>query len=361
MNHWAFPLVLSLFLFVLSPRASAQGIPEPDLVMYGAVVNVAGNANLREGYGTLNWTFTPLGGGGVIFASTTLTNINNQFSYVVRIACETPVPGLAASSNTIQLTTNGITFNRAYVTWNNTNLISFVLPAQTNTTFFSGDRGRIERVDLNVSAPVLLDAQNGLPIDWELGWFGQIGLNPNFDPYHTGRSIFTSWREGADPTDPTSGLRIIDIHPDQGGYRIEWLSEPYKLYAVQRSTSAFGLFLDVKTAIAATFPVNTNWDFPAPIAGPYYYRLRMDDAFSVPTSTNASFKIVGIQRDPLGGVRLNWLSGSSHIYSLQRSTNLASAFATIVTNIAATPPTNSLRDATAISSGTYFYRLRQDQ
>src|SRR6516164_2376433 len=96
--------LLYLFFLVVAPSYGlAQGIPEPDLIMYGRVLNISSNANLRLGYGTLTCTFVPGGGGNPITASTVLTNINNQFSYILHIPCETPVTGFSQSTNTIEL------------------------------------------------------------------------------------------------------------------------------------------------------------------------------------------------------------------------------------------------------------------
>jgi hypothetical protein len=149
-------------------------------VMYGAVLNVTSNANLRLGYGTLTWVFQPVGGGAAITASGTLTNIDNQFSYILRIPCETPVPGFSASSNTIQLSSTSITYDRSQVRWDS-NLLAFAQPLLSTTTFSATDRGRIERVDLTVSLPIVIDF-NGFPVDWELSYFGRTGIDPNADP-----------------------------------------------------------------------------------------------------------------------------------------------------------------------------------
>src|SRR2546426_358270 len=112
------PLIWTLFLGCTASFGMAQGIPEPNLVMYGTVLNIRSNANLRLGYGTLTCVFRPAGGGSLITASASLTNINNQFSYILRIPCETPVSGFTPSTNTIQLTAAGITFDRSQITWN---------------------------------------------------------------------------------------------------------------------------------------------------------------------------------------------------------------------------------------------------
>jgi hypothetical protein len=321
--------------------------------MYGTVLNVRSNANLRLGYGTLTWLFQPVGGGPSIAATGTLTNINNQFSYILRIPCETPVPGYASSSNTIQLNGTPLTYNRSQVLWG-TNLLTFAQPALSNTTFAATDRGRIERVDLTLSVPIVIDF-NGLPVDWEMTYFGHTGVDPNGDPDGDRLSTLAEYRAGTDPNDANSGLRFTDIRALPGAMRLEWLSASFKTYALQRSASLGGDYLDIQTGIAATAPTNV-WVDTGNTAGTYYYRLRLDDALSVPTTSPLRF--VSIRSDALGGIRLDWLSAANQVYALQRSSNLSTGFLEIVTNIAATPPVNSYRDATATGSGPYFYRLR---
>ncbi len=334
--------------------ASSQGIPEPDLVMYGTVLNVTSNANLWLAYGTLTCVFHPVGGGNAITASTTLTNINNRFSYILRIPCETPVLGFAASTNSIQLTGGGITFDRSQVSWNS-NLVFFAQPAQTNTTFFSNDRGRIERVDLKVSSPIVIDSLNGLPVDWELSYFGRTGIDPFADPDHDGLNNLAEYRAGTDPNDAASGLRFTEIAQVQNGIRLKWLSSDYRTYALQRASALGSGFLDIQTGIAGTAPTNTFVDTTATGRSRFFYRLRMDDALAVPA---LGLRFTGIAKDQLGGIRLDWLSASNQVYALQRSSNLATGFVDVATGIAATAPLNSYRDATATGTGPYFYRLR---
>jgi hypothetical protein len=336
-------------------RGFAQGIPEPDLVMYGTVLNVRSNANLRLGYGTLTWVFQPVAGGASITAVGTLTNIGNQFSYILRIPCETPVSGFAASSNTIQLGSVPVAYDRTQVRWG-TNLLAFAQPSLSNTTFAATDRGRIERVDLTLSAPIVIDF-NGLPVDWEMSYFGRTGIDPSADPDGDGLSTLAEYRAGTDPTDGASSLRFTRIKPVSGGMHLEWLSASFKTYALQRSATPAGDYLDIQTGIAATAPTNVWLDSVGP-PGPYYYRLRLDDALSIPTQ--APLRFVGIRKDALGGIRVDWLSTANQVYALQRSSNLAAAFSDLATGIAATPPTNSYRDATATGNGPYFYRLRVD-
>ena len=335
-------------------RGAGQGIPEPDLVMYGTVLNVTNNANLRLGYGALTWVFQPLGGGPAITATGTLTNINNQYSYILRIPCETQVPGFAASSNTIQLSGTSITYDRSQVLWK-TNQLAFVKPSLATTTFAATDRGRIERVDLTVSLPMVIDF-NGLPVDWELTYFGRTGIDPNADPDRDGLSNSAEFRAGTDPNDANSAFRFTEIAPIQGGIRLEWQSASYKTYALQRSTNPSGSYLDIQTGIAATAPTNLWLDATALGPGPFYYRLRLDDALSVHTAQ--PFRFISIRSDPLGGIRVGWLSATNQVYALERSSDLSTGFASLFTNLAATPPTNSFQDSTATGPRPYFYRLR---
>ena len=83
--------------------AVAQGIPEPSLVMYGVVRNAEDPDRLRVVFGNLRWVFQPVGGGPAFAVSGALTNINDQFSYVLRVPCETEVPGFPVSTNVLRL------------------------------------------------------------------------------------------------------------------------------------------------------------------------------------------------------------------------------------------------------------------
>jgi hypothetical protein len=349
-SFWLGPLLLAGGAL----RVAGQGIPEPSLVMYGRVLNISSNANLRLAYGTLSCTFHPAGGGSSISVSTSLTNINNQFSYILRIPCETPVAGFPPSTNAIQLTTAGITFNRSQISWNS-NLLSFAQPALADTTFFSNDRGRIERVDLTVSTPILIDPLNSLPVDWELSYFGHTGIDPFADPDGDGMNNLAEYRAGTDPNDPLSDLRFTDIRRVQNGVQLKWLSADNKTYALQRSSTLSAPFVDIQTAIPGGAPSTTYIDTTAPTLGPYFYRLRLDDTAAL---ASGAPKFTRIQKDALGGIRLSWLSAANEIYTLQRSSLLPAGFVDVTTNVVATPPLNSLRDATATGPGPYFYRLR---
>lgn len=271
---WIWPMLC--LLGQLETSALAQGLPEPGLIMFGKITDLEGHSSIRLGYGTLSWVLQPVDGSPAITVSTTLTNLNNEFSYALTIPCETPVFGKLSTPNTIQLRPRGFTINRSYVTWNGTNLLSFVQPALTNTVFSSTDRGRIEQVDFQLVAPMTIDPYNGLPVDWELSYFGRTGIDPNADPDQDGVSNFAEYLAGTDPTDAHSKLWITDILPAQGGIQVKWLSADSRRYVLQRSTSLSGGFLDVVSPISATPPLNSFVDSTATGQGPYFYRIRLN-------------------------------------------------------------------------------------
>src|SRR5688572_20225921 len=101
MTRTAGLLVALVLLWPFS--VEGRGLPEPDLVLYGTIRDVNGGLNTRLTAGTLTWTFQPAGGGKTIAVTATLTNINDQFSYVARIPCETQIAGFTAADGTLTL------------------------------------------------------------------------------------------------------------------------------------------------------------------------------------------------------------------------------------------------------------------
>jgi hypothetical protein len=266
---WRHSLLLALFATV-APPLQAEGIPEPDLVIYGVVRNLAAGGS-RMSFGTLSWVFQPAGGGPPISLTTTLTNINDQFSFVLRVPCETEIPGVPVSAGALRLATSPTTYNRAQVTIEGAPA-TFSQPAQANLVLTRTDRGRLERIDLtvNVTAGVLPDA-------WQLQYFGHTGVDPNDDPDRDGLSNVGEYVAGTSPTDSQSRFAILNVVADPlGGLRIEWSSVPGKFYTLQKSDDLFSGFADLQTHIGATAPQNVFRDGSAAGAGPYFYRLRVE-------------------------------------------------------------------------------------
>src|SRR6267142_234492 len=104
-------IAASLASWLATNLASAQSIPETGLLLYGQVRNTATGGNLLT-YGTLRWSIQPPSG-SPITVGVTLTNINDQFSYVLRVPFETVLAGFTLSPNTLSLSNTPVTYGRS--------------------------------------------------------------------------------------------------------------------------------------------------------------------------------------------------------------------------------------------------------
>jgi hypothetical protein len=75
-----------------------------------------------------------------------------------------------------------------------------------------------------------------------------------------------------------------------------------------------------------------------------------------PTNSASYLKMTSVASGTTGIV-VRWSSEPGKVYRLNRSTNLVSGFADIVTNIPAIPAMNTETDTTATGKGPYFYRV----
>ena len=149
--------LLAALLVACANTVRADGIPEPSLILYGVVSNPPAGGS-RVSFGTLTWVFKPADGSPAITVTGVLTNINDQFSYVLRIPCETEIPGVAVSAGALKLAASSTTYNRSQVTVEGV-AANFAVPAQANLVLGRTDRGRIEPRDLVISAPALAIAK----------------------------------------------------------------------------------------------------------------------------------------------------------------------------------------------------------
>jgi len=267
-------VVLALVSAPLSRWVVAQGIPEPSLVMYGAVRNAQDRDRLRMVFGNLTWSFQPAGGGPAFAVSATLTNINDQFSYVLRVPCETEVAGLPLSSNALRL---GSSFTRGNVFFNVTNRATLVNSAQASFSLSATARGQVERVDLEISV-VLEDLDgNGLLDAWERLFFGRTGVDPSADPDGDGLDNLAEHKAGTNPNDFQSQFRFIRVTPQAGGVLVEWSSVANRSYSILRSSDVLNGYQVLAGDRPATPPLNSHLDTTAVPPGPYFYLLRLQE------------------------------------------------------------------------------------
>ncbi len=254
---------------------SLPGIPEPGLTLYGDVRNVAGGGNIRVIVGKLRWTVQPVGG-NPITVETQLRNINDQFSYVLRIPYETVLAGFALSPNTLELKQTATTYDRSATV--ETVGATLVAPATPQFTFSAQQRGRLERVDLQVSLAASDRDGDGMPDAWEIAF----GLNPDdpndakADKDQDGLTNLAEYLAGTNPNDAQSAFKFVNVQPHlQGGIQVEWSSVEGKTYTLERSLDVLTGYAAIQSGISSTAPKNTYHDATATGAKTYFYRVRV--------------------------------------------------------------------------------------
>jgi hypothetical protein len=256
----------------------SEGIPEPGLVLYGVVRNNTGGQSIRLTTGTLVWRFHPLGGGADVVITNQLTNLLDQFSYVMVAPCESVLGTLQASVNALVMTTPPKTYDRTNVSLDG-QPIFLAPPASQTIVVGAAARGQVERVDLSLAREDADADGDGLP-DWWENLFFSGNANPDADPDGDGIDNRHEYLTGTDPNDAQSVFRFIHIErPSQTEAFVKWNSVPSKTYTLLRCsalTSGPGQFSVVQSGILATPPVNTFTDVTASGPGPYFYLLRTE-------------------------------------------------------------------------------------
>lgn len=269
-------ITVTACLAIMATQAKA-GIPEPDMVWFGTVSSASGGASVRVTTGTLVWQIEPVGGGPAIVLATQLTNINDQFSYVLRVPCETPEPGVQASTTRINLSTPPARYRRLTVT-----LDGQALSLASAANEFSprpADRSRVERIDLRLGA-ISLDADgDGLADAWEQQHFGGLSANPHDDPDGDGIDNLHEYRAGTNPRDAQSRFELVEISSGPSGVSVRWSSQPGQSYRVRRSANllaAPAAYEVVRGGLVATPPMNEFIDAAAAGGRQFFYLIELE-------------------------------------------------------------------------------------
>ena len=269
-------MLATLLMLVAAPAKAA--IPEPDLVWYGKVLTSSGGATVRLTTGTLVWHIERLTGGPPIILATQLTNINDQFSFALRIPCESPEPGGSISTNAINLTTPPVRYRRSSVTLDGQPLS--LISAASEFSPLPTQRGRIEAVDLQLGT-ALIDADgDGLADAWEQQYFGSLSANAAEDPDGDGMNNLREFRAGTNPTDAQSLFEVVEISKVANGISVRWSSQAGRSYRVRRATTPLATlsqFDVVQANLAATPPINQFVDTTVGTGAHFFYLIEVQE------------------------------------------------------------------------------------
>lgn len=143
-------------------------------------------------------------------------------------------------------------------------------------------------VQTDTISPGALDADgSGLPIAWELTYFGTTGVNPNADPDHDGMSNYQEYLAGTDPNNPNSVFRITaeSVFFSSGGLggpggsseaiaTLTWNSVPTRYYYIQTTPSLSSpVWTDSGLGLITPTSTSTVRDFADPDAPMRFYRV----------------------------------------------------------------------------------------
>jgi len=113
---------------------------------------------------------------------------------------------------------------------------------------------------------------NGLNDDWEIQYFGRLGIDPNADPDKDGFTNYQEYLAGTDPLNPNSALRISATTPGV----ITFTAQTNKLYAVDyRDELMSGSWAILSNNILGAGSPVQILDPAAPTKQQRFYRVRL--------------------------------------------------------------------------------------
>ena len=194
---------------------------------------------------------------------------------VIRVPFETVLSGMSLSVGALSMPSGSATFGRQ--AWVSNYPASILTSGGSNFTFSASDRGRIERVDIQVAIGLTDSDNNGMDDNWERTCFGHTGVDPTDDADHDGLSNSREFKAGTNPLDSASCFEFVEAKSVTGGvYMIRWSSVALQKYSILRSRDLLSGFSPLIRGIEATPPTNAYTDLTATNLSSTFYRLRVE-------------------------------------------------------------------------------------
>jgi len=400
-------VVALLSLAMVSVRGA--GIPEPPVVLYGQVSTLVDGGRQRLTSGTLSGALYPSDQGLPIPVRTELTNVNDQYSYLLVLPCETVVGSISASGDALRM----LSPPAIPITYTLGNLSADGQPAYLERPdlnplwIVATNRGLLQRIDLTLDLRLVDSDGDGIPDEWEQQFgFDEFDPADSFlDPDLDGHTNLGEYVAGTNPTNAQSALAFTLVHADQlGGIRVEWSSASNRVYTLQRSADLYSGFVDIRTDLASTAPVNTYRDHTADDSGPYYFRLRIQgepmplhdgdgnglpDAWEQlyfgrvrvdpngdsdgdgeselgeyltgtdPTDPTSRLTVLAVEPQPDGTIAVEWSSVVNKSYTLLWSSDPVVGYDVVASGLVATPPVNRVMSPALPPTGYYQVIVEQ--
>jgi len=199
---------------LLATGAFAAGVPEPETVFYGRIINRSSGQVYQLTNGTLSWTVRRQNGATLTLTSPLRALKGGEFSYRLNVPHQALGLGMSVSNDVIPLTAQPAACSLLDVRVDGT-AAKLIAPGSAMFEISQALRASTYRLDLEVSSPLDDSDGDGLP-DW---WAERFGIsNPSGDADGDGRSNRSEFEEGSDPNHddrvPSIGTKEIRAYAD---------------------------------------------------------------------------------------------------------------------------------------------------
>jgi hypothetical protein len=282
-------LLPAVTLFAQTPTIP-PGVPEPGLVIWGAVFN-ATNASQQIAITSATWSVTDGTKTAIYNGATTpptrVVSIGGQSFYILEVPFDTRQFGTISLSDPATQGINSFELKSSSPpTYSLTPTINGVLatvrsidgaPATGGSVpvagFTATTRGKVIRVDLAITPTIESYA------DWATRFFGSSGspnAAANADPDHDGMSNYQEYLAGTNPTNATSVLRILALSVSQTQTTVGWLSVSNGSYVVESASDPSGPWTSAGQPIAGSAADTTQASVSrASSDSKQFYRIRV--------------------------------------------------------------------------------------